>query len=310
MTSCNFAFALPFACGPFQSHSFEQIRHARDLCAGSPRLWIGSGTPVIDLGAAGVIIGILFSKTSSARLKSLPSNAPDRANSKCLASWLVRECWGAYVAILTGLQADGAQILVDPSGLLPAYGTDTGTHYLVVSSPDLIEQVTGERPQPCWPATQAHLARPDLRQRSTCLKQVSEFGRGELTIVGDKVSVSATLWSPQIFMPAGNSRSCGDVAEELQAITTMVVGAIAEVTLPAFASLVGGCKLPDAAHRIVDCRAVGAAMRNGDTILVQAVGIAVSRGVVAAGSAEEQQLNVEKRRLDWQHEQASRYNER
>lgn len=240
MTSCNFAFALPFVCERARSHSFEQVRHERDLCAGSPRLWIGPVTPVINLGAAGVIIGILFSRTSSARLKSLPSNAPDRANSKCLASWLVRECWGAYVAILTGLQADGAQILVDPSGLLPAYGTETGTHYLVVSSPDLIEQVTGERPQPCWPATQAHLARPDLRQRSACLKQVSEFGRGELTIVGKKVSVSATLWSPQIFMPAGNSRSCGDVAEELQAITTMVVGAWANVLGPVAVAASGG----------------------------------------------------------------------
>lgn len=240
MKAFSFAFAAPLASERSQSRSFKRVRNARDLCAGLPCLWTDSETPIIDLGAAGVIIGILFSRASSTHIKSLPSDAPDCADPELLAGWLVRECWGAYVAVLTGLQADRVQILVDPSGLFPAYGTETATHHLVISHPGLIEQVCGERPQPSWPDVQAHLARPDLRQRTTCLERVREFGRGELAVLGKKNSIGRSLWSPAMFMPLADSRSCDEVANELQAITTMVVNAWASVLGPVAVAASGG----------------------------------------------------------------------
>jgi asparagine synthase (glutamine-hydrolysing) len=235
-----FAFALPLASERCQSRSFKQVRHPKDLCADVPCLWTDPQTQIIDLGDAGVVIGILFSRGSSARLKSLPSDAPYYADPESLAAWLICECWGAYVAILTGSEAGRVQVLVDPSGLFPAYGTQTAAHKLVVSQPDLIEQVSGRRPKPSWHDIQAHLGRSDLRQRSTCLERVREFGRGELTVLGEREAVGISLWSPVTFMPDSKSRSCAEVTEELQAITTMVVSAWANVLGPVAVAASGG----------------------------------------------------------------------
>ena len=218
----------------------------------------------------GVVIGILFSRGSSARLKSLPSDAPDYADPERLAAWLVCECWGAYVAILTGSKAGSVQVLVDPSGLFPAYGTRTAAHNLVVSQPDLIEQVSGERPKPSWHDIQAHLGRSDLRQRSTCLERVREFGRGELTVLEEREAVGISLWSPATFMPDSKSRSCADVAEELQAITTMVVSAWANVLGPVAVAASGGvdssmiCAALAKTRKPFDCITLATADPSGD----------------------------------------------
>ena len=218
----------------------------------------------------GVVIGILFSRGSSARLKSLPSDAPDYADPERLAAWLVCECWGAYVAILTGSKAGSVQVLVDPSGLFPAYGTRTAAHNLVVSQPDLIEQVSGARPKPSWHDIQAHLGRSDLRQRSTCLERVREFGRGELTVLEEREAVGISLWSPATFMPDSKSRSCADVAEELQAITTMVVSAWANVLGPVAVAASGGvdssmiCAALAKTRKPFDCITLATADPSGD----------------------------------------------
>lgn len=240
MKALSFAFASPRACEAALPCAFKQVAHPQSLCAGLPSLWTDPETPIIDLGAAGVIIGLLFARASSTRLNTLPASAPDGADPKSLAAWLVRECWGGYVAILNGSQANSIQILVDPSELLPAYATETATHDIVVSHAGLIEQVCGARPQPSWPDIQAHLARPDLRQRSTCLEKVRELGRGELTKFGKPDPFPISLWSPETFMPVAHSRSFDEVAEELQAITTMVVNAWAGALGPVAVAASGG----------------------------------------------------------------------
>lgn len=240
MKAVSFAFAAPFRCKVAGPQPFRMVGHTKDLCADRPCLWIDTGTTVLDLGDGGLIIGILFSRTSSTRIECLPPDAPDCTQTVQLANWLVRNCWGAYVAILRNLQAGCIQILVDPSGLLPAYGFKTRSHDLVVSRPELIEHSSGSRPHPSLPEVHAHLTRPELRQRSTCLDQVCEFGRGELTVMGDTNSVAKALWSPEMFMPSGNARTCSEVAEDLKTVTTMVVNAWANVLGPVAVAASGG----------------------------------------------------------------------
>lgn len=270
MTAFAFAFTLPVDGERSKSRTFKRVQHPTDLCGDVPCLWIDPQTQIIDLGTAGVVIGILFSRVSSVRLKHLPSNAPQFADAERLAAWLVCECWGAYVAILTGSEAGSAKVLVDPSGLFPAYFTRTAAHNLVVSQPELIEQVSGERPKPSWPDIQAHLGRSDLRQRSTCLERVREFGRGELTGLGESEVVGISLWSPATFMPDAKSKSCAEISEELQAITTMIVSAWADVLGPVSVAASGGvdssmiCAALAKTRKPFDCITLATADPSGD----------------------------------------------
>ena len=270
MKACTFAFALPHSTGQIWNGPFERARQPQNLCADAPRLWTDRHTPLIDLGAAGVIIGVLFSRVSAARIKYLPSDAPGGGDAGSLADWLVRKCWGAYIGILTDLQANTIQILVDPSGLLPAYSAESETHRLIVSHPRLIEHCCGIRPRPSWTGIQAQLARPDLRRRGTSLAGVHEFGRGELVDMGAKHPVGKRLWSPDMFMPVDTGRSCNDVAEELNALATSVVGAWAGVLGPVVVAASGGvdssfiCAALAKSRQPFDCVTLATADPSGD----------------------------------------------
>ncbi len=270
MKACTFAFTMPRFVGQNWHGPFERAREPQNLRGDTPRLWSDRGTPLIDLGAAGVILGVLFSRASAARIDRLPDNAPSCGNAGTLAAWLVRECWGAYVGILTDLQANNIQILVDPSGLLPAYRAESETHHLIVSHPALIEHACGTRPRPSWSGIQAQLARPDLRQRGTSLDGVNEFKRGELVDLGSKRPVGKRLWSPDMFMPVNTSRSCNDVAEELNALATSVIGAWAGVLGPVVVAASGGvdssfiCAALATARRSFDCVTLATADPSGD----------------------------------------------
>ena len=150
------------------------------VCAAGPRLWTDRGVGVIDLGNVGRILGVLFSRSSRQRLGALPAHAPLDREPRVLAAWLVRECWGAYLAILGEPGSGGFQVLADPSGLLPVYLFETAAHVLLTSHPALFSDATRKPMRPSWPALHAHLCRPELRQRATCLDGVSELAPGTL----------------------------------------------------------------------------------------------------------------------------------
>lgn len=270
MKACTFAFALPHSVGQSWMGPFERARQPQNLCADTPRLWADRCTPLIDLGAAGVILGVLFSRASATRIICLPDDAPNFGDAGTLAAWLVRACWGAYVAILIDLQANNIQILVDPSGLLPAYSAESETHHLIVSHPELIERACGTRPQPSWTGIQGQLARPDLRQRGTSLDGVHEFRRGELVGLGAKRPVGKRLWSPEMFMPVDTGRSSNDVAEELNALATSVIGSWAGVLGPVVVAASGGvdssfiCAALAKARQPFDCVTLATADPSGD----------------------------------------------
>lgn len=61
---------------------------------------------------------------------------------------------------------------------------------------------------------------------------------------------------------------------------------------------------------IAECRAVGAALRHGDTMLTQAIGLGLSRHVAVTGSTEAKQLTEEWRRFEWQRSKAMELEER
>jgi len=223
MKAVKFVLAVPLASHP--SGTMKRSRRREELYGKSPSLWTDDDTALIDLGEAGVILGVLYSRSSFELLKSLPGDRPEGSNIDRLMAWLIEECWGAYVAIHTDGQTGAVHILVDPSGLLPVYSAETATHRIFASHPELLRQASGLPLLPSWPAVHAHLSRPNLRQQVTCLAGVSELAPGELIVAGERHLSRRQLWRPEEFMPSKPRISCEEAAEQLRELATSILGA-------------------------------------------------------------------------------------
>ena len=195
------------------------------LCADEPRLWLGGGIPVTDLGSRGGPIGALFSRPDGASCPPMQIDLKHGGDASSAARHLLGRSWGAYVAVLIDPEVRRTSILVDPSGLLPAYSLVTSHHLIVSSDARLIERCTRTRMRVDWKAVHAFLCRPELRSRATCLEGVREIPPGSLTtIVGPSVS-EELLWRPDAFMPAAPFPSFDEAATLLRDTAIAVMGA-------------------------------------------------------------------------------------
>ena len=268
MKAVKFVLAVPLPSHP--SGTLKRSRRREELCGTSPSLWTDENTALIDLGEAGVILGVLFSRSSFELLKSLPGDAPEGSNIDRLMAWLIEEGWGAYVAIHTNCQTGAVQILLDPSGLLPVYSAETATHRIFASHPELLRQTSGFELVPSWPAIHAHLSRPNLRQRVTCLAGVSELAPGELIVAGERHLSRRQLWRPEDFMPSKPRISCEEAAEQLRELATPILGAWARRLGRVAVAASGGvdsslvCAALAEAEQPFDCVTLATADPSGD----------------------------------------------
>ena len=268
MKAVKFVLAVPLAIHP--SGTLKRSRRREELSGTSPSLWTDENTALIDLGEAGVILGVLFSRSSFELLKSLPGDAPEGSNIDRLMAWLIEEGWGAYVAIHTNCQTGAVQILLDPSGLLPVYSAETATHRIFASHPELLRQTSGIELVPSWPAIHAHLSRPNLRQRVTCLAGVSELAPGELIVAGERHLSRRQLWRPEDFMPSKPRISCEEAAEQLRELATPILGAWARRLGRVAVAASGGvdsslvCAALAEAEQPFDCVTLATADPSGD----------------------------------------------
>lgn len=240
MSPASFLLAVPRSGPPYRFPSLEPVRSPGQVCALVPRLWTGEGAPVIDLGPAGRILGVLFLRSSGANLTELPAHAPVHSGPQPLSAWLLRECWGAYVAVLGEPSSGEVQILSDPSGLLPVYRHETPTHVLLTSHPALLREAGTEALRISWPALHSFLMRPELRQRPTCLECVTELTPGALLFAGSAGVAGATLWQPRQFLPGEQSISFNEAAEELRSLAMLVLHAWATQLGPVAVAASGG----------------------------------------------------------------------
>lgn len=240
MSAFEFLAAIPNRKTPGQSWSIECADRPDLVCGESPRFWTSNNVPMIDLGDAGRIWGILFSKSSDNALDRLPARAPVGRGHEALAHWLVSQCWGGYVALL----ADGANgtlaVMVDPSGLFPVYRFKTRTHIILASHPDLIFRASRMPAAVSWQKLRFHLYWPELRQCSTCLDGITELGPGELLPIVDDPRAGRRIWRPDDFMPGDASMSLEEAAEQLKHLAVQMVGAWANVLGPVAVAASGG----------------------------------------------------------------------
>lgn len=238
MSPVRFVFAMPAGEEQEQRDGIARVSRASDVCGSVPALWTGEGTPLTDLGAAGRIVGIVFSRGSPGWRQALAAKAASGRGVERLAAWLLRECWGAYFAVLADPAGGAIRVLVDPSGLLAVYRLETPDHVILTSHPGLLGDVCGRRPGICWPALRSHLCRPELRQRKTCLAGVTELAPGTLS---GSHGAERQLWDPGGFLPKGRRYvSFDDAAHELRDIAVRAVGSWAECLGPVAVAASGG----------------------------------------------------------------------
>lgn len=181
--------------------------------------------PLIKVGERGFIVGILFSRQSAKQLLSLPDEAPVDGGTEAVASWLVRECWGGFVAILVSPDTLTIDVFVDPSGLCPVYRTETATHILISTHPALLAKADDISLSVSWSALHTFLARPSLRQRATCLNGVTELSPGELVSLTGPQAKIRQIWKAENFMPSRRNILFDEAADQLAYEARKICGA-------------------------------------------------------------------------------------
>lgn len=270
MKAMRFLLSVPRSCGtgePIELHHSDRPNLSGD---GHAILWADHNLPVIDLHDQGFIIGVLFSRATGERLRSLPSEAPLSDGAGALAAWIVRECWGGYAGILLGPEQSSINIIVDPSGYCPVYRLETATHILYATSPGLFAEAMGVRPSVSWADLHSFLARPELRQRGTCLQGVTEIASGELVSTSQDRFASKRIWRAEDYMSDGATTDFDEAAAGLREIAVMVCAAWAKLFGPVTVAASGGvdssliCAALDAADMPFTCTTVATSDPSGD----------------------------------------------
>jgi asparagine synthase (glutamine-hydrolysing) len=167
------------------------------------------GCAAQPLGARGLLIGTLFKRGSAGPV--LLGEADQQAAVASRGKTLIRQYWGAYVAVLADEGGPCLNILRAPLGDLPCYWARAGDAYLFASDVALLRAAG----VPIGPIDRTelarHLAAEDLRRPETCLENVRELAGGVRIAVDGGLMHSARLWSPWTF--AGADRQIHDGAE-------------------------------------------------------------------------------------------------
>ena len=114
-----------------------------DVCDDNASFWTSDDTPEASLGTHGFLIGCVFSAQTARTVDAVP--LPESESAQATAMRLVRNYWGAYVAILPDPGRRTLALLVDPSGLFPVYRGMSQTHVVFSSDACLVGEAVGDR---------------------------------------------------------------------------------------------------------------------------------------------------------------------
>ncbi|KHS45259.1 asparagine synthase [Novosphingobium subterraneum] len=203
-----------------------------------PRLWAEHEEHVLDAGERGVVIGYLFERTTGRRVTRLPREILQCPDASSFATWLTREYWGAYAALLI----DGPHLCVypDPSGLLPVFRSKTAEGQACTSDATLLHMHSLTKARVSWSDLSSHLQRPDWRGQRTCLTGIEEVPAGHMTSWTKDGATSVAVWHATQFMPDKKTRPFDELAFELRATAQSVMRAWGSVSSRLLVSASGG----------------------------------------------------------------------
>lgn len=223
MIAMRFLLAMPVDCPPA---SPLRIADGPGACFGmEPGLWFADSGRQTRLGQHGAVLGSVFTRSGCIPLTSRETATWRSGRPADLAVALTRECWGAYLALLSDPANGRLWLFPDPSGLLPVYTRRTETHCLFASEAELLYPHKAEQPTVAWGRLDAFLRRPELRQSTTCLEGVNELVPGRLIPAHDPVAQGTQLWQPEFFLPGNRSLDNREAAATLRELGIATIGA-------------------------------------------------------------------------------------
>ena len=234
----RFLLAVPRELTEFER--IERVSRASEIAVDHPALWCDSATRIVDLGRRGVVLGPVFQRGASAPSSDLDCDLRPEAGVAEFATHLVREYWGAYLAILIDSACRGLSVLSDPSGLLPVYRAETERHVFLTSDPLLFAAAGMAPPSVSWSGLRAHLLRQDLRSSATCLAGVRELQPGALVPIAEGADDGVPQWRPDDFMPRGPAPGFEDAATALRSCAIETISAWASLAGPVAVAASGG----------------------------------------------------------------------
>lgn len=238
MMAQSFLLAVPRKwTGPDR---IERVSQVSQVVVDHPALWCDSATRIIDLDERGAVLGPLFLAGALASASDVRCNFPPNTRVADFAGRLVRDFWGAYLAVLIQPGCRRLAVLPDPSGLLPVYRAETGSHVLLTSDPRLFAAAGVAPPAVSWPDLRAHLVRPDLRRGDTCLAGVRELPPGWLVPLAGGTHDCVPVWRPDNYMPREPAPSFDDAAAALRSCAIETIGAWARLSGPVVVAASGG----------------------------------------------------------------------
>lgn len=196
-----------------------------DVCGEDPSIWTADGSREFSVGPHGRLIGSVFSAHTGKPIDAIPQI--DLGSAEATASSLIRDYWGAYVAVLPDPQLSSIALHVAPWGQWPVYYTKTPTHLVFASEARLLEQAMRARLEVDWNALASFLRYPELRQRQSCLKGVDELAPGVLKVIGAH-DLERQIWRAADYLPGADCPCFSDAAAELRELATTTCAAWAD----------------------------------------------------------------------------------
>ncbi|MBO6767375.1 MAG: hypothetical protein JJ901_03600 [Erythrobacter sp.] len=197
------------------------------VCGSNPAFWHDSSEPFLTSSRQCIVVGALFSQDTWQRISG--DDFPDcHETSIRFAKSFISRFWGGYVTLLSGSSRQDWVLLVDPSGYVPIYRIQTPTHVVFASSPDLLSIAIGKPLCLSYPAIAAHLLRPELRQRSTCLHGVEELPPGTIVRPSHGEAGTQTIWKAEDFTSPRAASSFEECATSLRALSCSVMSCWSE----------------------------------------------------------------------------------
>ncbi len=198
-----------------------------EVCGAEPAFWHDSSEPFLTVSRQCMVVGALFSKSTWQRV-SVDDLSGGFETATQRAEAFISRFWGGYVALLGGSSPLDWGLLVDPSGYVPIYRAETPTHVVLASSPDLLSVAIGQPLRFSCPAIAAHLLRPELRQRSTCLQGVEELPPGSFVRPTQGELCIQTIWKAEDFTSLEASSSFDEFVTRLRALACSVMSCWSE----------------------------------------------------------------------------------
>jgi asparagine synthase (glutamine-hydrolysing) len=141
------------------------------------------------------VVGKLFAKVDNRLLKDLdPPEWNEVMRTK--GHWLIENCWGGYVAVISGHDDESLSVIRDPSGMLGCYHVHAADGTIAFSNePELLCRAGFATGRVDWLALTQHLRSADFRGAATCLEEIGELFPGCRMMIG-KGEATGPAWSP------------------------------------------------------------------------------------------------------------------